>query len=312
MNWNQKSLYIFIILVGACLSLMSQSSELVLLQRKGFEFQYDLTQADKKTKVPHDLREISGIQYLGDGIIAAIEDEHGKIYLVDLNSGEIKDKIKFGDNGDYEDIAVINNTAWVLKSNGNLYRVKDFEKESELKTKKYETALAKKNDPEGLAFDKEENRLLIACKGHPFIEVRKGTHRKSIYSFDLDEKKLLPDPVLIIDLDTLKDLKDYNLFSSLGIRLMAYFDENKGDVTFQPSGIAVHPITRNYYIIGAVGDLLLVYSREGILLAVVPLPDRVFKQAEGICFDTNGDLYICNEGGDGKGNILKFKPKKQY
>jgi hypothetical protein len=90
---------------------------------------------------------------------------------------------------------------------------------------------------------------------------------------------------------------------------MSRLDENKGDVSFQPSDIAIHPFTGNYYIIGAVGDLLLVYSPQGDLLAAVELADTVFKQAEGISFSAKANMYISNEGGDGKGNILKFTPK---
>jgi uncharacterized protein YjiK len=287
-----------------------QFPEGILFLAEDFIFNYELSVPDKKTKLPSELREISGIQLLDDGRIAAIEDEHGKVYIIEFSSGEIKEKIRFGDNGDYEGIAIVDNNAWILKSNGNLYRVKDFQKgEEKLKTKKYETGLSKKNDTEGLAYDRGNHQLLIACKGHPHINEKDGTHQKAIYSFDIENKILNPDPILIIELDTLKDLKDYNLFSSLGIRIMSYFDENKGDVTFQPSDIAVHPISGNYYIISAVGDLLLVYSPGGKLLAVVTLADSIFKQAEGICFDTDGDLYISNEGGEGKANILKFNPK---
>ena len=123
-----------------------ERSGYILLQAKGYNFPYDLTNPDKKTKVPSELREISGIQHIGNGTIAAIEDEHGKIYLVDFKTGEIKEKIRFGDNGDYEDLEIIDNDAWILKSNGNLYRVKDYKDEDELKTKKYETELSKKND----------------------------------------------------------------------------------------------------------------------------------------------------------------------
>lgn len=288
-----------------------QLPEGILFLKEGYSFNYNLSEPDKKTKLPSELREISGIQILGDGLIAAVEDEHGIIYIIEFKSGEIKDKIKFGDKGDYEGIVLIGKTAWVLKSNGNLYQVKDFKKgEDELTTRKFETGLAKRNDTEGLAYDIKNNRLLIACKGHPFVDESEGTHLKAIYSFMLDEKQLHADPVLLIKLDTLNDLKDYNLFSSLGIKIMSYFDENKGDVTFQPSDIAVHPISGNYFIIGAVGDLLLVYSPEGKLLSVLILEDSIFKQAEGICFDNDGDLYISNEGGEGKGNILKFNYKE--
>ena len=294
------------------LSTIGQEDDLpdgTLYQEKGYTFPYNLSSPDKKTKLPSDLREISGIQSLGDGLIAAVEDEHGIIYIIDFNSGEIEKEIDFGDNGDYEGLAIVGSTAWVLKSKGDLYRVKDYKKgKDQRKTKKFETALSKSNDTEGLAYDAYNNRLLIACKGHPYLNYRDGKHTKAVYAFDLEQTDLDPDPVLLIDLKRIQDIKDYNWFSSIGISIMSRLDENKGDVSFQPSDIAIHPLSGNYYIIGAVGDLLLVYTPDGILLAAVDLSDMVFRQAEGISFSAKGNLYISNEGGDGKANILKFKP----
>jgi hypothetical protein len=293
--------------------LFSQDEELqegILYLAEDYTFPYELSDPDKKTKLPSKLREISGIQSLGDGIIAGVEDERGNIYLIDFHSGEIKKEIDFGEKGDYEGLAIVGSTAWVIKSNGNLYRVKDYKKgEGELKTKKFETPLGKANDVEGLAYDKANDRLLLACKGHPFIDDRDGKHTKAIYAFDLDEKELFTEPILLIDLKNIQDIKDYNWFSSIGISIMSRLDENKGDVSFQPSDIAIHPVTGNYYITGAVGDLLLVYTPDGELLAAVELKDAVFKQAEGISFSARANMYISNEGGDGKANILKFTPK---
>jgi len=233
------------------------------------------------------------------------------IYLIDFDKGEIEKEIKFADKGDYEGIAIHGNTAWVLKSNGNLYRIRDYNKgKDKQKTRKFETTLTKRNDAEGLAYDAANKRLLIACKGHPFIDDRDGKHTKAIYAFCLEDEELDPEPILLIDLKQIQDLKDYNWFSSIGVSIMSRIDENKGDVSFQPSDIAVHPYTGNYYVIGAVGDLLMVYSPNGKLLAVTELVDGVFKQAEGICFNHDADMYISNEGGDGKANILKFKNKE--
>jgi len=303
------SITILLLISVTAISQESDIPEGILYQKKGYTFPYNLISPDKKTKLPSDLREISGIQSLGDGMIAGIEDEHGLIYLIDFNSGEIEKEIDFGDNGDYEGLAIVGSTAWVLRSNGNLYRVKDYKKDKDQrKTKKFETALSKRNDTEGLTYDPLHNRLLIACKGHPFIDYRDGKHTKAIYAFDLEQKELNPDPVLLIDLKRIQDIKDYNWFSSIGISIMSRLDENKGDVSFQPSDIAINPLSGNYYIIGAVGDLLLVYSPDWILLTAVDMSDMVFKQAEGISFSVKGNLYISNEGGDGKANILKFKP----
>jgi hypothetical protein len=239
-----------------------------------------------------------------------VEDEHGIIYLIDFKKGEIKEEIKFEDRGDYEGIAIVESTAWVLKSNGNLYRVKYFKKgKNDRKTKKFETHLSKGNDTEGLTYDEANSRLLIACKGYPFIDDRDGKHTKAICAFDLEKEERISEPIILIDLKIVQDIKDYNWFSSIGISIMSRLDENKGDVSFQPSDIAVHPLSGNYYVIGAVGDLLMVISPEGYLLAAADLPDDVFKQAEGISFDKDADMFISNEGGEGRANILKFKNK---
>lgn len=307
-----KYLSITYLFISFFISTYGQSGELtegILFLSEGYYFPYDLNKPDKKEKLPSDLREISGIRYIGDGKLAGVEDEHGVIYIIDFDKGEIETEIKFSGRGDFEGIAIVENTAWILKSNGDLYRVKDY-RDKDIKVKKYETSLSKANDAEGLAYDPANNRLLIACKGHPFIDARDGKHSKAIYQFDLEEKKLHPEPILLIDLKMIQDIKDYNWFSSIGISIMSRLDENKGDVSFQPSDIAIHPYSGNYYIIGAVGDLLLVYSPNGELLAAIELKDVIFKQAEGICFDKDADLFISNEGGDGKANILKFKNKE--
>ena len=40
------------------------------------------------------------------------------------------------------------------------------------------------------------------------------------------------------------------------------------------------------------------------------LEEKYFIQPEGICIDAYGNMYISNEGRNGKGNILLFKPSK--
>ncbi len=175
------------------------------------------------------------------------------------------------------------------------------------KLKKYETPLSRKNEPEGIAYDPLTQTLLLPCKGHPFMESKEGKNTKAVYLFDLNTKTLKDEPEFLIDLDTLKTIKNYNTMARLGLALLSSIDESRGDVTFQPSGIAVHPHTGDIYIIGAVGNMLLVLDREGALQAVVELRSMLFLQPEGICFSPSGDLFIANEGKDQKATILQFR-----
>ena len=281
-----------------------------LFSAKGYTFPYDLLKPLSKVKLPSPLREISGLGHISDERFAAIQDEKGKIFVINYRTGKIEQEIYFADDGDYEGITLVKNDAWVLKSKGDLYRVKDFQDDKERKVKKYETDLSKINDLEGLCYDAVNKRLLLATKGHPYIDSKGGEHSKGIYAFDLSEKKLSSKPVYIIDLEEIKYYRKYNTMTRLGIDLMANLDSSKGDVTFQPSDLAIHPVTGYIYVIGAVGDLLIVLHPSGEILAMLDLDDKLFHQPEGICFGPNAELYISNEAGEKAATILKFSMQK--
>lgn len=282
----------------------------VIFSSAGYSFPYDLSQPANRVQLPDKLVEISGIHLAGTNQMACIQDERGIIYMFDLYKQSIVGEIRFYDDGDFEDIELIGDTAWILKSNGDLYEVRSWQDEETLITEKHETGLSGENDCEGLCCDADNNDLLIACKGFPFNDDRKGRNKKAIYRFDLKKMKLEKEPAYIIDLDEVKYFKKYNTMATLGVELMSRLDESKGDVSFQPSGIAVHPVTGHIYLTGAVGDMLLVLHPEGEILAMIALPADRFRQPEGICFDREGNLYISNEGGSGKADIQKFKPIK--
>ncbi len=300
------SIVILIILVSPIFSVAQEKDERILYEMPGYNFPYHISKPDDSWKLPKTLREISGISYINENEIACIQDEKGNIYIFNFKKNEITQKIDFGENGDYEDIQIVDNDAWILKSNGTLYQAVDFLSKNEIITNKYRTPLRKENDPEGLGYDPANNNLLIACKGHPFVEDKYGKEYKAIYDFDLEDKKLVTPPGIIIELDSIKYHLNYNTMTHLGMELLAYFDESKGDLSFQPSGISIHPITGNIYVIASVGNLLIVFSREGEMLSIVKLRSKYFPQPEGICFSPEAIMYISNEGKDDKGTILKF------
>ncbi len=307
-----KEIVILLILLLSDFKTITQGSDKnMLYERAGYEFPYQLNKPDTSWELPQKLKEISGMSFIDSYRLACIQDEKGNIYIFNLKTGEIEKKIKFGGDGDYEGIEIVGNNAWVLKSNGILFKVKDYLGKSDPVVKKYATALSSKNDAEGLTFDPLNNKLLIACKGHPFDDDKEGKEYKAICSFDFSSKQIDLKPFLLIEMDTLKFYKNYNSISQIGIELLAYFDSSKGDVSFQPSGIAIHPKTGNIFVLAAVGNLLTVFSRGGEMLAIIELKSKYHPQPEGICFSTDGTLYISNEGDKfEKGTILRFKDKR--
>jgi len=293
------------------MSLVAQEADKYkLYEHKDYDFPYQLGKPDRSWELPGKLKEISGLSFIDEFKVACVQDEKGNIYIFNLQSGVIEQKIDFEDDGDYEGIEVVGQDAWVLKSNGTLFEVSNFLKDETPVVKKYATELTGKNDAEGLGFDSFTSNILIACKGHPFVDKKKGKEFKAIYNFNLIQKKLDLKPFFLIIMDTVKYYKNYNTMTQLGVELMAFIDDSKGDVSFQPSGIAVHPFSRNIYIIASIGNLLVVFSREANMLAMIKLRSKYFPQPEGICFSPDGSLYISNEGKDDDANILKFERKK--
>jgi uncharacterized protein YjiK len=259
-----------------------------LFEKPEYDFPYQLTEPDKSWNLPNSLVEISGVSFIDNQRLACVQDEKGIIFIFNLKAGEVESEIEFGDDGDYEDIEIIESDAWILKSNGTLYKVNDYLKKAESDVKKFTTALSGKNDAEGLAYDPFSKNLLIACKEHPFVDEKEGSGFKAIYSFNPETKLMDLKPFLLIKMDTIN-----------------YY---KGDFTFAPSGIAIQPATGNMFILGSVGKLLLVLSRKGEMLAMINLSSKIFRQPEGICFSPDGTLYISNEGAGRVGTILEFKP----
>jgi len=270
-------------------------------------FKYDLATPDARYKLPAYLEEISGLSYYGKGKIACVQDEKANIYILNLEKEKIVEKYDFGNDADYEDIAVVGKTAYVLRNNGNIYRIKDFKKKDR-KVKKYNTELKEKNDTEGIAYDPGANALLVACKGSPSIEKENSYEGyKAIYKFDLEKEKLVKTPHFLIDLERLDSYIDHNVFSRLSVRVAKSLRLIESETSFKPSGIAIHPLDGEIYIISSVGKLLIILNKKGKVQDVKELDPKLHRQPEGICFSPTGDMFISNEGQGGKGYILKFE-----
>lgn len=279
------------------------------LKSADYKFPYDLQKPVEKYILPSSLDEISGLGYYKENKLACIQDEKAIIYIFNLDKREVTKKYGFGKDADYEGVEVVGKTAYVLRNNGNLYRIKNFHNK-ERKIKKFETALSKKNDTEGIGFNPTSNSLLIACKGSPSIE-KKYKDKRAIYEFDLEKNSLKSKPFILIDLEDLKDFKGYGYFTKFSIEVSKKLNPAKGDVSFQPSGIAVNPITDNIYVLAHVGKLLIIVNQKSEIIGIQNLDRKIFHQPEGICFSPTGDLFISNEANGAKANILKFEAIKR-
>jgi len=254
---------------------------------------YDLNKPNKRWVLPKELEEISGLSYFAKNQLACIQDEDGIFYIYDLKKNEIARKDKFGKKGDYEGVEVIADTAYVLKSNGDIFFFR-IEKQGVGEVRKIKTDLTHQNDTEGLGFLYGSEELLIGCKGDPGTKNNDIEKGRSIYRVELAEKKFKKKPKYLID------GKSYNkMLEKKGL-------SKKKHRPFKPSGVAVHPKNGYIFIIGTVGKMLVVLNPDGEIDNLIPLDPKMFWQPEGICFSPNGDLYISSEGRGKNGYILKF------
>lgn len=270
-------------------------------------FPYDLTTPVEKYKLSKKLDEISGLDYMDEGKLVCVNDEKGEVYVYDLAKEDIIEDIDFEKNGDYEGIEWVGKDLYVLRSDGDLYQIEDFDTKNQ-KTTKYETHLSTGNDTEGLTYDEANNRLLIACKGSPGkADDLRG--KKAIYAFQIATKQMDENPAITIDLKALRNWKGSDKLTEAYDKASEFFTGSS--VTFNPSGIAIHPISKQVYVIATSGKLLIVLSPDGgTTQHIQPLDPDVFKQPEGITFADDGTLFISNEGRGGKANILKFELQK--
>lgn len=253
---------------------------------------YNLYEPGRIIELPLEQAEISGISYLKENTLVFVDDERGHVYTLDYQTGEVTGQYRFGKKGDFEDIEVVAHTVYVLRSDGNIYRIKALGL-PEQRDKKYETSLTAQHDCEGLAYDPRQDYLLIACKSSPGLKSSAPeTNTRRIWGFDLGQAKdLIETPVYILNFAEMSMLTNTNITAQ----------------DFQPSGIAVHPLSGDVYLISSVGNALIVLDAEdGHLIAQTALNERIFKQPEGICFSPKGTLFISNEGRGSKGNVLMF------
>ena len=266
-------------------------------------FKYNLSKPQKNYVLPSVLNEISGITALNPETIACIQDETETIFIYDLKNEEVQNERSFNIKGDYEGIALVANTIYLLRSDGVLIEHADYTSSS-VKTKEYQLNLPSP-DNEGLCYDKNNNRLLIAAKSKTVKEVENKSIRL-VYGFDLKTKILNSKPVFKLDVNKI-EAKAKALHIPIPTRTIKKTGKEVSSFNFRPSEIAIHPYEDLIYILSASDNLLLIIDQKGNINNLLSLEPALFNKAEGITFLPDGDMLISNEAQTGKPTMLHFK-----
>ncbi len=254
---------------------------------------YDLSKPVKYS-MPDILQEISGIAFnKGDTtFIYAQQDEDGKLFKLPIGTKD-ETVTKFAEKGDYEDVSIINNWVILLKSNGDLFSFPLSEtKNTETTAVKENTGLVPKGEYEGMFADEATGNVYLLCKS---CKSDKGSKSTSGYILTFNnDGTLKPNGSFKVDASKIDNLSG----------------KKKG--TFHPSALAIHPITKEWYIVSSVNKALVVLDSKWAVKGAYHLSSNSFNQPEGIAFDKHGNLYISNEGSETQvGNILRFDYKRK-
>ncbi|RXG25913.1 hypothetical protein [Leeuwenhoekiella marinoflava] len=241
-------------------------------------------------ELPTLLDEVSGIAWVNDSTIACIQDEDGVIYNFNINTGEISNDIIFAEGGDYEAIALNENDAYVMRSDGRIFEIKSFASDA-ITPRYFDTSFGSKNNMESLTYNPKTNSLITVAKDKGLAKDR----YKGLYSIPLETKIQDEKPLFKIDMQA----KEFEAFRS-----------KKEEKTFNPSDMAIHPKTGEYYIVDGKKPKLLILSPTGKIKIIHELNKFHFAQPESITFSPNGTLYIANEAADGVATLLEVTLKK--
>lgn len=280
-------------------------------------FPYDISSPSATFSLSADLHEISGLTATSnDEQLACLQDEIGRLFYIDKKTGKSTPSVSFQNSGDFEGIEFVNDTLWATTSKGKLFKIWNINKTPfDVKVIKIESL--KNENIEGLGYDKKNNRLLLSSKG----DKSDGTTSRSIWAFDLQQQYSSPNnkgantvqkvfDIQLADFQAFLKNKKGKQYTKL---IKDYIEEPLSTgFDFGPSGIAVHPLNGDIYIVSSINKVLVVLSPKGKILALVKLDKTLFPQPEGLCFGSDGTMYISNEAKDNpNASLLVFNMQKK-
>lgn len=243
--------------------------------------------------LPSDLDEISGLAYWSNEQLFTVQDEEGKVFVYDMVRKAVIHEMDFAKDRDYEGIARIDSTIYVLERDGDIHYFDYKEGEDDYDAKKHESSFSYRNDTEGITYDPLKGQLIVVPKEEQLVTNVDQSHLKGLYYIDADSGEVTEEPFCTID--------QYRLGEIIFGKRQRYL--------MKPSAVAVHPETNHIYLLASVGKLLVVLDRECKIVHLERLDERLFSQPEGITFTPRGELLISSEGRNGRPIIARFSPE---
>jgi uncharacterized protein YjiK len=237
--------------------------------------------AFQQWKLPDRLREISGLALTADQRLLAVADEAAIVYEVDYQAGQLVKSFALGrpvQRGDFEGIAVLDDTVWLMTSDGDLYAAPEGENGEQVDFQRFETKIGKQCELEGLTAIASPPALALLCK-------------------DGRDRKKLRIHIWVPGEGIAREIK-------LPEKEMEAAVDKKH---VRPSGLQVEPGSGDWIIVAARDQAVYRVASDGEFRGVIMRlgADR-HRQAEGIAITDDGRLLIADEGGRGKARLAVY------
>lgn len=266
---------------------------------------WDLSSPDRRIELPAELQEISGIASAGPDRLACVQDEEGSIFILELSTSGIIARHPFGAGGDWEDLALSDTAAWVLRSDGMVFRVAQWN--SARPSVDFFRSGIPAADAESLCL--LDGRVLMAPKSNLKAS---GASRKdrTVWSVYLPPDGSMPgagaaEIILSVDLDAATAFLAGGGTSPKTKKKSAR--KKVPAISFRTSALTADGEGR-LYLLSAYDPFLIALDKTGAILAVERLDPLIFPKAEGLAILEDGSLAVANEGGSQKASILIFQP----
>lgn len=264
--------------LALCLLACNEPTHTQPLNMPGYDWS-----ALQKVTLHYNLNEISAIRYdAKTGKFITVNDEQGILYLLNGKDHSIASSVKFGKAGDYEGLEIVGNTTYVLESNGDLTKVTG---STTLKITTYDFDEGKKIEFESMLLNDKDQWLMLVSKYSAHDKKESATH---IYAFDLRSDSYIKGAVRKIPWQQVNDK----------------LPNGEQVKTLHPSAIAQHPTTGDIYMVASIEKVIVIFDKDWQVKYAARLDRKMFKQPEGITFDSEGNMYIANEARGGKPNII--------
>ena len=238
--------------------------------------------------MPPQLREISGLAPTSRGTVLTHDDNSGRVSEIDPKTGILVKSFSLLGNQkeDFEAIAIAGNDIYLMASDGKLFRFREGADGQQVSFIMFDTGLEKQCEFEGLAYEADSSRLVMACKR----ELDKQAPKEVVLY-------RMPFPL------------NRATFTALKVPLKDVVGSNAW-TKFRPSDITIDPVTKNYVIVSSQEKALLVMTPDGDVVRSQPLPGD-HQQAEGVAITNDSILVISDEANVKPAAITLYKWRPQ-